>query len=257
MGLTSLMRMTVKKLEKMILKLVKIFQIIRRRISKRKQTKLRRIIFSLLMRRHRIVAPPRNLESPLVKIRKLRRTIDSFGHEEIPLFFRFRTKAQLHRLKRGFQIPDIVRIPATGNVFHGEEYLLVSLYRLHRPTTLFDGCFRTIFGLGHTAVSMAFNSFLDFMIDRWSYLLVDNLNFWKPYLADCAQSIRNKCFEKGCYFPDSRSPGGLRVAGFIDNTMNATCRPGGGPARDGIDAPRNDPLIQRAWYNGWKKLHGE
>ena len=26
--------------------------------------------------------------------------------------------------------------------------------------------------------------------------------------------------------------------------------------RDGVDAPRNDPLIQRAWYNGWKKLHG-
>jgi len=28
-----------------------------------------------------------------------------------------------------------------------------------------------------------------------------------------------------------------------------------GPARDGTNA-RNDPLIQRAWYNGWKKLHG-
>jgi hypothetical protein len=38
--------------------------------------------------------------------------------------------------------------------------------------------------------------------------------------------------------------------------MNATCRPGGGPTRDGTDAPRNDSEIQRAWYNGWKKLHG-
>jgi len=38
--------------------------------------------------------------------------------------------------------------------------------------------------------------------------------------------------------------------------MNATCRPGGGPATDGLNADRNDPLIQRAWYNGWKKLHG-
>jgi hypothetical protein len=38
--------------------------------------------------------------------------------------------------------------------------------------------------------------------------------------------------------------------------MNATCRPGGGPARDGANAPRNDPLLQQAWYNGWKKLHG-
>jgi hypothetical protein len=46
------------------------------------------------------------------------------------------------------------------------------------------------------------------------------------------------------------------VFGFIDNTMNATCRPGGGPTRDGFNAPRKDPLIQRAFYNGWKKLHG-
>ena len=197
MGLTFLMRMNVTKLEKLTLKMVKMFQIVRRRISRRKLSKLRRIIFSLLIKRHQIVAPPRNLESPLVKIRKRRRTIDSFDDEEIPKYFRFRTKAQLYRLTQGLHIPDIVRIPATGNIFHGEEYLLVSLYRLHRPTTLSDGCFRKIFGSGHTAVSMAFNSFLDFMIDRWSYLLLDNLDFWKPYLVDCAQAIRNKCVEKG------------------------------------------------------------
>ena len=34
------------------------------------------------------------------------------------------------------------------------------------------------------------------------------------------------------------------------------CRPGGGPAGDGRNAPWNDPPIQRAWYNGWKKLRG-
>ena len=38
--------------------------------------------------------------------------------------------------------------------------------------------------------------------------------------------------------------------------MNATCRPGGGPARDGISAPRNDKDIETAFYNGWKKIHG-
>ena len=38
--------------------------------------------------------------------------------------------------------------------------------------------------------------------------------------------------------------------------MNATCRPAGGPSRDGRNAPRNDPKIQRAWYNGWEKVHG-
>lgn len=141
-------------------------------------------------------------------------------------------------------------------MFHGEEFLLIGLYRLHLPTTISDGSFKRIFGLGHTAVSMVFNAFIEFLVNNWGYLLFDNLQFWLPYLPDCAQAVRDKCNEKGCYFPNSRSPGGLRVAGFIDNTMNATCRPGGGPARDGQNAPRNDSLIQRAWYNGWKKMHG-
>jgi hypothetical protein len=67
-----------------------------------------------------------------------------------------------------------------------------------------------------------------------------------------AEAIRLKLEQLGCFFP----PGTFRVFAFIDNTMNATCRPGGGPARDGAHAPRNDPEIQRAWYNGWKKVHG-
>jgi hypothetical protein len=77
------------------------------------------------------------------------------------------------------------------------------------------------------------------------------MDFWKQHLFYFAQCIRTKCISKGIIFPNS-----FRVFGFIDNTMNATCRPGGGPMRDGTEAPRNDPLIQRAWYNGWKKLHG-
>lgn len=91
---------------------------------------------------------------------------------------------------------------------------------------------------------------------QWGYLLTDNLDFWTPYLANCAEAIRNKLTSLGCPFPSALQPGGFKVFGFIDNTMNATCRPGGGPTTDGVNAPRNDPLIQRAWYNGWKKLHG-
>ena len=45
----------------------------------------------------------------------------------------------------------------------------------------------------------------------------------------------------------------FRVFGFIDNTIFSTCRPGGGPRRDGH---RNDPNLKRAFYNGWKKNRG-
>ena len=138
MGLTSMMRMKVAKLERHIFKLVRVFRVVKRMISRRKLRRLKRTILGLLSKRHEIVAPPREQEAPLVKIRNRRRTIDSFDDEEIPAFFRFRSKEQLHRLMEGFQIPNIIIIEKTGNVFYGEEYLLVSLYRLHRPTALSD-----------------------------------------------------------------------------------------------------------------------
>ena len=117
MGLTSMMRMSVSRLEKLLLRLVKIYKLVRRRVPRKKLRKLKRIVVALLIQRHRIVAPPVNLESPLLKIRKRRRTIDSFEDEEIPVYFQFRTKAQLHQLITGFQIPDVIRIPVCGNIW--------------------------------------------------------------------------------------------------------------------------------------------
>jgi hypothetical protein len=83
------------------------------------------------------------------------------------------------------------------------------------------------------------------------YLLSNHFDFWVPHLNHCAQSIRLKAMEKGVSFP-----GTFNIFGFTDNTMNSSCRPGGGPTRDGEDAPRNDPNLQRAWHHGWGKLHG-
>jgi hypothetical protein len=82
------------------------------------------------------------------------------------------------------------------------------------------------------------------------------MNFWLPYLESCSSKIQAKLSSIGCDFEDVHEINGFSIFGFIDNTMNSTCHPGGGPTRDGINAPRNDPLIQRAFYNGWKKLHG-
>jgi hypothetical protein len=119
-----------------------------------------------------------------------------------------------------------------------------------------DACFADTFGLSHAQVSTVFNLFIHFISRRWGYLIEDNMAFHLPYLPEYAQAIRNKCLEKGCFFPNSLEPDGFKIFGFVDNTMNATCRPGGGPMRDGKNAPRNKKRLQQAWYNGWKKLHG-
>lgn len=183
------------------------------------------------------------------------RTIDSFSEDNILPYFRFKTKQQLHRLRVGFRIPDILRTDKREK-FTGDEVLLVGLRRLAFPNRTFETFWETDFGLTHHQVSKCFGLFLIFMMRNWAYLLLDHMEFWKPYMQDCADKIRMRLATMGCYFLPPGTDGGFNIFGFIDNTMNATCRPGGGPARDGKNAPRNDPLIQQAWYNGWKKIHG-
>lgn len=191
-----------KLIQQTIIKLVRLFRRVKNVASKRAKKRLKVVIFHLLRQRHRILAPPAELQERLPRIRKLRRTIDTYKDEEIPMYFRFRSKEQLHRLMLVYQIPGVIRMPQTGNIFHGEEFLLIGLYRLHRPTILSDGCFKTLFGFGHTAVSMIFNAFLDFMVDRCSYLLLDNIEFWLPYLPSCAQALRDKCLDRQYYERD-------------------------------------------------------
>lgn len=216
-------------------------------------------LYSLILDRYKEVAliPVHVLRQPLPKITRKGLRIADLKEEELHIHFRFRTKQQLYRLLDGFQFPDTMQA-GKMRPFTREEVLLVGLYRLARPTRLVDAGFQFMFGFNEVEVSLAFQLFLNHLVDNWAYLLKDNMAYWKPKLPEFATAIRNKLYEKyNCYFPPVEEPaGGFRVFGFIDNTMNASCRPGGGPARDGTDSPRNDRMLQQAWYNGWKKLHG-
>ena len=64
-----------------------------------------------------------------------------------------------------------------------------------------------------------------------------------------AESVERKIRSLGGIVPE----GGLKVFSFIDCTQIPTSRPGGGPKPNGR---RNNPLIQRSFYNGWKHNHG-
>jgi hypothetical protein len=48
----------------------------------------------------------------------------------------------------------------------------------------------------------------------------------------------------------------FNVCAFIDCNCLECCRPGGGPRDAGSDSDRWNPLIQKAFYNGWKSVHG-
>ena len=224
------------------------FSDVQRAVRKEKLVKIFAIV---ALQWKRLVRPPPELNQPLGQIQRRHATIDEFSNELVPDLFRFDNKEQLWHLLRAFRFPKRMET-RSGHVFTGEEILLAGLYRLHAPNVQGDVSWRTLFGFDQPLTSKACAVFFSFMVRNWGYLLLDHMDFWLPYLPSMAEHIRAKLEQRGCYFP----PGSFRIFSFIDNTMNATCRPGGGPERDDVDAPRNDPLIQRAFYNGWKKLHG-
>jgi hypothetical protein len=150
-----------------------------------------------------------------------------------------------------FRVPETF-VLKSGHKYYGEEMLLISLYRLHRPTSITDACFKTLFGRDYKDISRIVNEFVSWLVYNWSYLIEDNMEFWLDSFPEFAEKIRIKVNEKGCTFDEND----FCIFGFIDCTVIATARPGGGPVSDGIGSRRNPGNLQRAFYNGWKHHHG-
>ena len=258
LGVKAIDRVALKSLEGMICDLLVIRHISKKssnQISRSSMDALENSIKFLLRKVNEIILPPAELHAKLPPVIDLHRTIDSFRDEEIPNNFRFRSKSQLSKLIRCFQMPELLR-STQGHVFKSEELLLVTLFRFHCPCITTDATFKQIFGWTDWKVSMGVKLFVEYIIMNWSYLIEDNAAYWVDFFPMFAECIQKKLIEYGCNFLPSNQIGGFKVFGFIDNTVFPTSRPGGGPVQDGVGSPRNHPLLQRSFYNGWKSLHG-
>ena len=117
-------------------------------------------------------------------------------------------------------------------------------------------CVEYYFGFDyHTSIKCCHLFLSRFLLVNWEYLLLNKYHSGYILGDFCTCYSRQSVFVR-LFFPIPCSDGGVNVCGIIDNTMNATCRPSGGPCCDRTNAPRNDPLIQRVWYNGWKRSMG-
>jgi hypothetical protein len=130
--------------------------------------------------------------------------------------------------------------------------ILIGLYGFATTGTLHND-FTLIFGRDYSQFSRAFKYFVTHMLHHCTHLLYGNLQYWKrllPYFAEC---VRVKLEEKtGLQFNE----GEFFFSSFYDDTDIVSTRSAGGPTSCHQNAPRRNPLIQRAFYNGYKHNHG-
>lgn len=181
--------------------------------------------------------------------------IDSVSIDDalIGATYRFKSREQLRRLYVGFQIPAVFTIPGAGYRFNGEELLLISTERCALGCRLLD--LQNRYHVQHSVISRGINFFSLWMNQNWGYLLRDNLQFWHPYLVSSMTAIKEKMVDQYEYDVDELQEV-FKLAMFIDCTMIRSQRPGGGPVVPGRYAPRYAYLVQEAFYNGWKRIHG-
>ena len=173
--------------------------------------------------------------------------------------FRFQNGNQLREILRCFQFPTTdIRIKASK--FSAEEVLLISLKRLSFPNRWCE--VQKIFpNRSRSELCNAFYWFLDYMIINWGYLILNNREYWLGALPLSAEAVRLKLSAlpkeaNRLYFGPADDPLGFNISLFIDNTLMAMSRPGGGPMHGGENAERMTRFLQQAFWTGWKKLHG-
>ena len=164
-------------------------------------------------------------------------------------------KQDLPRLHRALGLDALggrIRLD-NGMEFGTEEALLKLLYKFAFPTRNIQ--LVPIFGRDHTSIGRVFNWMNKYIRTQYGHLVTNNLGYWKSSLELFSETIRIKVIEKSdgqIHYP----AGDYLVCGFIDDTVIRICRPGGGPAEEGINAERYNNLIQQAFYNGYNACHG-
>ena len=128
----------------------------------------------------------------------------------------------------------------------GEEVFIRGLYELctgEKKTSIAEK-----FGRHPSDQTRSFHYFINYLYNRFHHLVDNNLEWWRDTgLLDrsCAALV-----EKIGKLDDRL------FVGFIDCNCLETDRPGGGPCEAGSNARRWNVEVQRAYYNGWKSIHG-
>jgi hypothetical protein len=164
------------------------------------------------------------------------------------LYLKF-TKPQSYHLLNVLDIPERIRLP-NRSVVGRELVLLCSLHRFGQGSGHFLKA-SLLFGVEESKLVRTFHYFISYMIQHFAHLLTDNLEYWLPSFRHFADCIRTKFVAH---------TGLHQVANlvmlFIDGNDTRSSRPGGGPMESGVNAPRYNQNLQRAFFNMYRHFHG-
>ena len=114
---------------------------------------------------------------------------------------------------------------------------------------------RNVVGREQFAQSRAFSFFINHIYENFCDLLIgENLEWWfsEGFVEQSRVAIHRKLDSLGYNMDDFDE----NVSWFVDCNCLQTSRVGGGPRGDGEAPDRWDCDVQRAFYNGWKSIHG-
>jgi len=186
-------------------------------------------------------------EYQLPPLKRLRTSIKEFSESEDYIKFRF-LKDDLYRILALLRLPLIITLD-NRICMTNEEVFLRALYEIVSGDNQ-ENISSNVFGRDFSAQSRALCWFIRHMYNTFKDLVYDNLRWWKT----------NGFFEKsalaiGMKMNLDRNERNL-VAHMIDCNCLETSVVGGGPTENGANAAKWDDTIQRAFYNGWKSIHG-
>lgn len=162
-------------------------------------------------------------------------------------FLRIR-KRDLRRFYDLMQFPPVIKFD-NSSTMSGEEVFIRGMYELvtgEKKSSIVDKLGRHV-----SDQCRAFSYFIHHMYEKFHHLVDNNLTWWfqKGHIARSAELIGKKLELDRFNYVN-------QYALFIDCNVLETSRPGGGPCEGGANAMRWSEDVQRAFYNGWKSIHG-
>jgi len=239
LAITSHEQVKARRLKKLIQSLI-----VSQRSSFKEETKT--ILDVAIVRYLSLVFEPAGIEPEDQYVPRKNLTIESFTQGDCRILFRF-ARHHLRVLCRLLNFPRWMYF-ANRSKMRGEEVFLRGLYELAGGDNQHK--IAKVFGGDYSLQSRAFHSFIHHIYLHFEHLVHNNLEWWweNGFFAESARAIGKK-------MGPIQGVGNM-IAFFIDCNCLPLSVTGGGPAEGGANAARWSEAIQRAFYNGWKSVHG-